>query len=48
MDYDEIQDLKKTLKLALLQLQEYSDNEFIIMEGEKINIQNKLNELKGD
>jgi hypothetical protein len=43
---DEIDRLKKTLRLALLQLQDYSDNELIVADGEIRNIQEELDKLQ--
>ena len=41
----EINETKETLRLALLQLQEYSDNELIIADGQTRNIQEELDKL---
>jgi putative sterol carrier protein len=45
-DKKELRDTKRTLKLALLQLQEYSENDLIIIEGEEaVSISKTLEKL---
>ena len=43
---DKIKELEKVTLAAMKQLQEYSDNELIIIEGQTINIQEWIDELE--